>query len=1253
MSLANSSSNNNASATSFSKRPHQGLGSPLEERTIKRGRRGEGYIEEESRAFSQAGRRTNPPAARRPHEVVERQDSDDGNKGYAPPAYNGAIMGGASSSRSRRQGQQTPRDQQTLRGQQTSRGQRGFRPVPTGGMLQRFLHDGDVRDNTDSKFPYAQRSARKASTHDVPTHYQPGMPVAVESGRDGTLSTRRPFSTRRSEMQTLGSSIFKPDVQSKGKTNPPLTSPHISRFRPPAAVTSVHDRTSSSYGFSSNILDVSGRKKAAPPIPFRQETDSPDASGFGDGRGFYGASVMGGASDLFEPRESRTHNASYTSGSSENRPTLTEDESNRPHAAPTSASRDHILDGNATVPSHLTRDLSTESEADRAIRSRRLVNTKEMRQRLAAAQAANCEKSKICSTKSRSGGKTMQRGFGIGSAASEQLPTTAVTHSAAMAPMAPLAPTVPSAPVASMASMASMIPPASATLTQATPLKENQHHEVSNLHTYMPERIDDSVSVSEGSLASASLSIQERQRLNARRAQQMADDQFERLSSVVSARDDNYNSEMAAYQRTEAEKHAREAARRRRATEQRRRIEAGLDESGPFHQSSFLDGREAELYPSQSLENEQAAVPRTPDRPLQPLPSIEDELQELTALDYDLIRWRENLHIGWPDIYFLANKDSDRAEYLTEDYLKMQYSMAKAKFARSGKVFTPKEEPRRGTHVYGGFVPATPAVAQSLAAPPDPSQVLRPAGVARPDLAIPATRLQPPRTPMALTQVMELAPDLTPKSLLRPAANPAPLTKQELREQVEEGYRKERQKKRIAEEQEIERRRNEEAEKKAAKQRAEQRRVEAEAEKTRKKQAEQERARQRAEDEANKAIKKAEIEAERQRQKAEREKEQAEKRRRNEQRLVEATKQNFKQHGIVKPRGKIAFAEEIDEDIDTTEARPSKARTQRQQSTPRTEEGDVRESRPKATPKRHRPSRAKSHSRSHLQPESLLNAGGYPKTAGKSIDALNRGIAFKDWIGYTFNDNDDTPQILAAEPTPEEILGPDLTFNVYTVKRKIWAKDEEEPEDDGDLILHLEDFPSRSMANAAAMEEVFRLRKEADDISVDKRLPFTLQRDPGPDLMETIYLTVEDKVAKIWVDRHIQSRHKGLLPVFRPEDFVKPRAFRIKKETEAQTPANDGSVYCETEEEPYIYPTLSQANGVAADMLIESTFHANTSNLNDRAAMLTEQKFALRQELEDLEADGKIEAFCREREDGKGQTIKVSVIAVKYVAPRN
>lgn len=298
-----------------------------------------------------------------------------------------------------------------------------------------------------------------------------------------------------------------------------------------------------------------------------------------------------------------------------------------------------------------------------------------------------------------------------------------------------------------------------------------------------------------------------------------------------------------------------------------------------------------------------------------------------------------------------------------------------------------------------------------------------------------------------------------------------------------------------------------------------------------------------------------------------------------------------------------------------------------------------------------------SKTRKPMAPDNLRE-DGHPQTAGKSLPPAAIQALYKH-LNKCKDEDEEEP-----EDPPDFIQEEELSYFVYTVFRKQWSNDEEEPDDD--TKIGCGNFTYLNEANVAVTNEILRPHGNASAIKIDPNQDRSLHQGMREFNMAWAQLDVPDGHVKVWVERQLHTEFEGKLPLFEDKGILYKQVWAIRKETTpAAAPASTTdtttpAVLATIEEADEIYTTFDLANHKANEKVFNMLWPeepAATPGSSARKTTLSAVKAKedarqeRKQKLESLE--DRRELFAEEIDREDGTKVKVFVVQKTVTGPRN
>jgi hypothetical protein len=276
-----------------------------------------------------------------------------------------------------------------------------------------------------------------------------------------------------------------------------------------------------------------------------------------------------------------------------------------------------------------------------------------------------------------------------------------------------------------------------------------------------------------------------------------------------------------------------------------------------------------------------------------------------------------------------------------------------------------------------------------------------------------------------------------------------------------------------------------------------------------------------------------------------------------------------------------------------------------------------------------------------------LREDGHPRTAGKSLPPAAIQALYKRLNSCKEEEVEEPPEFIQEE---------ELSYFVYTVYRKQWLNDEQEPDDDGDTKIACGNYTYLNEANAAVTNEILCPHGTASAIRIDPNQDRSLHQGMAEHNMSWALLDVPEGHVRVWVRRQLHTEFEGKLPLFEDKGILTKTVFAIKQET--STGSSDTATPTTTiEEGEEIYTTLGLANIKANEKVFNLLWPEDSPGSSARKTTLTavkakeEARQERKQRLEDLEDHGQL--FTEEVDKQDGSKVKIFVVQKTVTGPRN
>lgn len=285
-----------------------------------------------------------------------------------------------------------------------------------------------------------------------------------------------------------------------------------------------------------------------------------------------------------------------------------------------------------------------------------------------------------------------------------------------------------------------------------------------------------------------------------------------------------------------------------------------------------------------------------------------------------------------------------------------------------------------------------------------------------------------------------------------------------------------------------------------------------------------------------------------------------------------------------------------------------------------------------------------------------LRSDGHPQTAGKSLPPAAIQALYKHLNKAKEEDEEE------LEEPPEFIQEEELSYFIYTVFRKQWSNDEEEPDDD--TKIGCGNFTYLNEANVAVTNEILRPHGNASAIKIDPNQDRSLHQGMREFNMAWAQLDVPGGHVKVWVERQLHTEFEGKLPLFEDKGILYKQVWAIRQETSTAAPPSTSDTtlpaLTTVEESDEIYTTFDLANRKANEKVFNMLWPeepAATPGSSARKTTLSAVKAKedarqdRKQKLDDMEDRRELFAEVVDREDGT--KVKVFVVQKTVTGPRN
>jgi hypothetical protein len=281
-----------------------------------------------------------------------------------------------------------------------------------------------------------------------------------------------------------------------------------------------------------------------------------------------------------------------------------------------------------------------------------------------------------------------------------------------------------------------------------------------------------------------------------------------------------------------------------------------------------------------------------------------------------------------------------------------------------------------------------------------------------------------------------------------------------------------------------------------------------------------------------------------------------------------------------------------------------------------------------------------------------LREDGHPRTAGKTLPPAAIQALYKHLNSCKDEEVEEPPEFIQEE---------ELSYFVYTVYRKQWLHDEQEPDDESKIACG--SYTYLNAANAAVTNEILRPHGTASAIKIDPKQDRSLHQGMSEHNMSWAQLDVTDGHVKVWVQRQLHTEFEGKLPLFEDKGILTKTVFAIRQETSsaASDPASEttGSTpvtIITIEEGDEIYTTFDLANRTANKKVFNLLWPEEPSGTARKTTLSViqakeEARKEREQRLEDLEDHGQL--FTEEINKEDGSKVKIFVVQKTVTGPRN
>jgi hypothetical protein len=281
-----------------------------------------------------------------------------------------------------------------------------------------------------------------------------------------------------------------------------------------------------------------------------------------------------------------------------------------------------------------------------------------------------------------------------------------------------------------------------------------------------------------------------------------------------------------------------------------------------------------------------------------------------------------------------------------------------------------------------------------------------------------------------------------------------------------------------------------------------------------------------------------------------------------------------------------------------------------------------------------------------------LREDGNPRTAGKTLPPAAIQALYKHLNSCKDEEVEEPPEFVQEE---------ELNYFVYTVYRKQWLNDEQEPDDETKIACG--SYTYLNAANVAVTNEILRPHSTASAIKIDPNQDRSLHQGVGEHNMSWAQLDVPDGHVKVWVQRQLHTEFEGKLPLFEDKGILTKTVFAIRQETSsaASDPASETTestpvTVTTIEEGDEIYTTFDLANRTANKKVFNLLWPEEPSGTARKTTLSAvqakeEARKEREQRMEDQEDHGQLFTEEITREDGT--KVKIFVVQKTVTGPRN
>jgi hypothetical protein len=286
-------------------------------------------------------------------------------------------------------------------------------------------------------------------------------------------------------------------------------------------------------------------------------------------------------------------------------------------------------------------------------------------------------------------------------------------------------------------------------------------------------------------------------------------------------------------------------------------------------------------------------------------------------------------------------------------------------------------------------------------------------------------------------------------------------------------------------------------------------------------------------------------------------------------------------------------------------------------------------------------------------PSTNLRDDGHPQTAGKSLPPAAIQALYKHLNRCKDEDEEDT------EEPPETIQEEELSYFVYTVYRKQWLIDEEEP--DNETKIGCGDYTYLNEANVAVTNEILRPYGNASAIKIDPKQERSLHQGMDEHDMSWAQLDVPAGHVRVWVQRQLHTEFQGKLPLFENKGILHKKVFAVRQEISTSASNSTSGTEAPTlttiiQEDDEIYTTFGLANIKANEKVFKLLWPEDVEGSARKTTLSAvkakeEARQERKQRVEDLEDQGQL--FTEEVDRKDGTKVKIFVVQKTVTGPRN